>query len=294
MKRSASRFAVSVLLTASAFGQHSAQSRTKHAPEYTFEVVRKFPHDTTAFTQGLTYYGGYFYEGTGEKGRSYLRQVRVETGEIVRQVALAPEYFGEGITILGNEVIQLTWQSQIGFVYNLEDFRLLRNFSYPGEGWGITTNGHELFMSDGTPEIRVLDSRTFAEKRRIKVHDLTTSVSQLNELEFVEGEIFANVWHTDRIARISPQTGEVLGWIDLTAVLSPIYKLGAEAVLNGIAYDPQRKRLFVTGKLWPAIFEIRLIPKLSAEVAMTKPWVPHLSRPLREKWGAEGPRIREV
>ncbi len=258
-------FAISVLLIAveMALGQSPQQNRPKHPQEYTFEVVRQFPHDTAAFTQGFAYHDGYFYEGTGLKGRSSLRQVRVDTGEIVRQVGLTPEFFGEGITILGNEVIQLTWQSHIGFIYNLSDFRRLRSFSYPGEGWGITTNGHELFMSDGTPEIRVLDSSTLVEKRRLSVHDGTTLVPELNELEFVDGEIFANVWQANRIARISPQTGEVVGWIDLTGLLSPIYRLGPDAVLNGIAYDQQRKRLFVTGKLWPNIFQIRVIPKHS-------------------------------
>jgi glutaminyl-peptide cyclotransferase len=161
-----------------------------------------------------------------------------------------------------NEVVQLTWESQVGFVYNLSDFRLLRRFSYLGEGWGLATNGksNELFLSDGTAEIRVLDGDTLAEKRRIAVHDGDTPVTQLNELEFVEGEVFANVWQTDRIARISPQSGEVVGWIDLTGLLSPIYRLESGAVLNGIAYDSDRKRLFVTGKLWPTLFQIRLVP----------------------------------
>ncbi|HZR57060.1 MAG TPA: glutaminyl-peptide cyclotransferase [Terriglobales bacterium] len=237
------------------------QHLPKHAPEYTFEVVRQFPHDTTAFTQGLAYHEGYLYEGTGIKGRSSLRQVRLETGEIVRKIELSPEFFGEGITILKNEVVQLTWQSHTGFLYNLSDFHLLRRFSYPGEGWGITTDGHEFFMSDGTREIRVLDPDTLIEKRRIKVHDGTTLIQQLNELEFVEGEIFANIWQTDRIARISPKTGAVLGWIDLSGLLSPVYRLGPDAVLNGIAYDAAKKRLFVTGKLWPNIFEIRIVRK---------------------------------
>jgi glutamine cyclotransferase len=149
----------------------------------------------------------------------------------------------------------------MGFVYNLSDFHLLRQFSYSGEGWGLTTDGREIFMSDGTPEIRVLNSDTLTEKRRFMVHDGTTQIKELNELEFVEGEIFANVWQTDRIARISPRTGEVLGWIDLEGLLSPVYRLESGAVLNGIAYDAERKRLFVTGKLWPKVFQIQLIPK---------------------------------
>jgi len=190
-----------------------------------------------------------------------LRKVRLETGEVVQEVDLAPELFGEGITIVKNEIVQLTWQSQIGFVYNLSDFHLLRQFSYPGEGWGLTTDGREIFMSDGTPEIRVLDPVTLSEKRRFTVHDGAAQIRELNELEFVEGEIFANVWQTDRIARISPRTGEVIGWIDLEGLLSPVYRLESGAVLNGIAYDAERKRLFVTGKLWPKIFQIQLIPK---------------------------------
>lgn len=229
--------------------------------EYTFKIINMFPHDPAAFTQGLAYRDGFLYEGTGLQGRSSLRKVRLETGEIVQRIDLSPGYFGEGITILNHQVFQLTWQSQTGFVYELSDFRPLRRFSYPGEGWGLTTNGRDLFMSDGTAEIRVLDGRTLQEKRRLKVHDGTTAITQVNELEFVEGEIFANVWQTDRIARISPRTGRVLGWIDLKGLLSPVYRSSPDAVLNGIAYDPQGKRLFVTGKLWPSIFEIRLVPK---------------------------------
>ena len=180
----------------------------------------------------------------------------------MRKVDLSPELFGEGITIVGNEVIQLTWLSHTGFVYDLRDFHELRTFKYPGEGWGLTTDGHDLFMSDGSAEIRVLDGSTFSEKQRIKVRDAGKPIDQLNELEWVEGEIFANVWHSDRIARISPRTGDVLGWIDLTGLLGAFYQRQAEAVLNGIAYDREGKRLFVTGKLWPKVFEIRVIPKL--------------------------------
>ena len=232
-------------------------------PEYTYRIIRTFPHDPAAFTQGLAYHDGFLYEGTGLKGRSSLRKVQLETGEVVQKVDLPPEFFGEGITLYKNEIVQLTWQSQTGFVYDLSDFRLLRRFSYPGEGWGLTTNANELFMSDGTSEIRVLDGDTLTEKKRIKVRDGSTPVDQLNELEYVNGEIFANIWQTDRIARISPRTGKVLGWIDLSGLLSPVYRLESGAVLNGIAYDPVKKRLFVTGKLWPSIFEIELISKRS-------------------------------
>lgn len=242
-------------------GQPSHAAGQRRPPEYTFKVIRDYPHDPAAFTQGLVYRDGFLYEGTGLNGRSSLRKVRLETGEVVQHVELPAEFFGEGIAIVKNNVIQLTWQSHIGFVYNLADFKRLRQFSYPGEGWGLTSRGNELFMSDGTAEIRVLDATTFKEKRRFTVRDGATPVDQLNELEFVEGGLFANIWQTDRIARISPQTGKVLGWIDLAGLLSPIYRRQDGAVLNGIAYDSVHKRLFVTGKLWPKIFEIELLPK---------------------------------
>jgi glutaminyl-peptide cyclotransferase len=268
MRATGRRLVFVVLLAALAQllpGQSAHNVHDRRPAEYTFEIVRTFPHDTNAFAQGLAYRDGFLYEGTGLKGRSSLRKVSLDTGGVVQRVDLAPEFFGEGITLLKNEVVELTWQSQTGFVYNLSDFHLLRRFSYTGEGWGLAANGklNEIFMSDGTSEIRVLDSNTLAEKRRFAVHDGGTPISQLNELEFVDGEIFANVWQTDRIARISPQNGEVVGWIDLKGLLSPIYRLQSGAVLNGIAYDSKRKRLFVTGKLWPSIFEIRVVPKHS-------------------------------
>jgi glutamine cyclotransferase len=230
-------------------------------PEYTYRVVHVYPHDSNAFTQGLVYLNGFLYEGTGLNGRSSLRKVRLETGKVLQQLDLSAEYFGEGIAILKNEVVQLTWQSQKGFVYNLSDFRLLREFSFTGEGWGLATYGPDFVVSDGSSEIRVLDGSTLREKRRIKVHDGNLPIARLNELEMVEGQIFANVWQTNRIARISPQSGKLLGWIDLRGLLSPMYLLPGDAVLNGIAYNPVRKRLFVTGKLWPSIFEIELLSK---------------------------------
>jgi glutamine cyclotransferase len=246
--------------------QSFPQARPRPIPEYTFQIVHTFPHDPNAFTQGLIYHNGFLYEGTGLNGRSSLRKVRLETGEVVQKTDLAQQFFGEGIALVGDNLLQLTWQSHIGFVYRLSDSHWLRSFSYPGEGWGLTTNGPEVFMSDGTAEIRVWGSSTLAEKWRIKVHDGNTPIDQLNELEFVEGEIFANIWQTDRIARISPRTGEVVGWIDLKGLLSPEQPLQSGAVLNGIAYDSNRKRLFVTGKLWPNLFEIRLVPKKGSAV----------------------------
>jgi glutamine cyclotransferase len=255
--------AVLLMMTDRGLGQSPSSRNKNQVPEYTFEVVRQLPHDSAAFTQGFTYYNGFFYEGTGREGQSTLRQIEPESGRLVRKTDLAPELFGEGVAVLGNEVIQLTWLSHVGFVYDLRDFRLLRRFTYSGEGWGLTSDGRDLFMSDGSSEIRVLDARTFAEKAHIKVRDGGKPVEKLNELEFVEGEIYANIWHSDRIARISPQTGRIVGWIDLTGLLGPFYQREAEAVLNGIAYDAKEKRLFVTGKLWPRIFEIRVVPKHS-------------------------------
>jgi glutamine cyclotransferase len=242
-------------------GQRSHAAGPRRPPEYAFKIIRTYPHDPSAFTQGLVYRDGFFYEGTGLNGRSQLRKAHLETGEVVQHVDLSAEYFGEGIAIVKNKVIQLTWQSHIGFVYNLSDFKLLRQFSYPGEGWGLTSRGTEIFMSDGTSDIRVLDAATLKEKRRFTVRDGAAAIDQLNELEIVEGELYANIWQTDRIARISPQSGKVVGWIDLTGLLSPVYRRQDGAVLNGIAYDSIHKRLFVTGKLWPSIFEIQLTPK---------------------------------
>ena len=264
MREILSRLIVLFLLTGCCpvpVGQISGQVSANAPLEYTFAIVRVFPHDTSAYTQGLAYRDGFLYEGTGRNGQSSLRKVRLETGEVIQRLGLGPEFFGEGITIIKDRVFQLTWKSGVGFVYDLNSFHLLRKFAYSGEGWGLATDGRDLLLSDGTSEIRVLDSETFREKRRLRVHEGTTPVDQVNELEFVEGQIFANVWHSNRIARISSQTGNVVGWIDLTELLSPICRLEPEAVLNGIAYDPIRKRLFVTGKLWPSVFEIRLSPK---------------------------------
>lgn len=264
MKGIFSRLVVLFLLTARhplLVGETSHQASANPPREYTFVIVQVFPHDTSAYTQGLAYRNSFLYEGTGLNGRSSLRKVRLETGEVIQHVDLGSEFFGEGITIVKDKVLQLTWKSEMGFVYELNNLHLLRRFSYQGEGWGLATSGREIFMSDGTSQIRVLDAETLQEKRRFRVHDGSTPVQQLNELEFVEGQIFANVWHSNRVARISPQTGDVVGWIDLTGLLSPVYRLESEAVLNGIAYDPIRKRLFVTGKLWPSVFEIRLSPK---------------------------------
>lgn len=228
-------------------------------PEYTYKVIHIFPHDATAFTQGLTYKNGFLYEGTGLNGHSSIRKVRLETGEVIEKRDLPSEFFGEGVAVFNKEIVQLTWLSHKGFVYTLNGFAPERTFTYSGEGWGLATDGPVLFMSDGTSTIRVLNPTTFREERHINVSDHGQPVTQLNELEVVEGELFANVWQTDRIARISPRDGHVSGWINLAGLLSPMYRRSSDAVLNGIAYDAQQRRLFVTGKLWPSIFEIRVV-----------------------------------
>jgi glutamine cyclotransferase len=234
---------------------------TAPVPEHsTYQVINAYPHDPTAWTQGLVYVDGQLYEGTGGNGASTLRRVDLETGNILQSYALPDEYFGEGITVLGERVIQLTWQSRVGFVYARDSFALLDTFSYPGEGWGLTHDGQQLIMSDGTATLRFLDPETFAEVGRITVTDNGQAVHNLNELEYVRGEIYANVWQGDRIARIAPATGNVVGWIDLTGLLQAEDRRAPVDVLNGIAYDARQDRLFVTGKLWPRLFEIKLLP----------------------------------
>lgn len=229
-------------------------------PFYTYKVINVYPHDRNAFTQGLVFENGFLYEGTGLRGHSTLRRVELETGNILKTRQIPDQFFGEGITICENRIIQLTWQSNTGFVYDKESFELLQEFNYPTEGWGITYDGKRLIMSDGTSTLHFLDPETFNKIGRITVSDNDGPVSRLNELEYVNGEIYANVWLTDYIARISPDTGRVIGWIDLKGLLSPEDRGEVVDVLNGIAYDAANDRLFVTGKFWPKVFEIVLIP----------------------------------
>lgn len=230
-------------------------------PIYGYKILHSYPHDREAFTQGLFFRDGFLYEGTGLRGRSSIRKVVPETGEVVQAVGLPDEVFGEGITDWGDRIVGLTWTEQTAFVLDLKSLKLWRKFSYSGEGWGITRNERELVMSDGSAELRFLDPQTMRELRRVKVTAAGQPVEQLNELEWVEGEVFANVWQTDRIARIDPKTGRVTGWIDLTGLLPDSQRVNADAVLNGIAYDAKKKRLFVTGKLWPKLYEIQLVGK---------------------------------
>lgn len=229
-------------------------------PTFTYRIVRVYPHDPDAFTQGLEYVDGVLYEGTGLNGRSSIRKVALETGKVLQQRSVPPEHFGEGITIWKNDLIELTWQTHVAFVYDRNTFEPKKRFSYPGEGWGLTHDGTNLIMSDGSDQLRVLDPLTFAEKRRIKVTAVGAPLRNLNELEVVKGEIFANIWQTDYIARIAPETGRVSGYIDLRGLLTPLERMRTD-VLNGIAYDAAHDRLFVTGKLWPKLFEIKIVPK---------------------------------
>lgn len=230
-------------------------------PIYGYRVVQAFPHDRDAFTQGLAIDEGTLYEGTGMYGASELRRVDLATGEVQQRARLDPSYWGEGITVFGDRIIQLTWQSQVGLVYDRATFELLGSFSYPTEGWGLTDDGERLIMSDGTDTLRFLDPETFAEIGRVQVSDASGPVSRLNELEYIDGEVYANVWQSDRIARIDPATGRVTGWIDLSGLLTEEDRTQRVDVLNGIAHDAETGQLYVTGKWWPKLFEIELVPR---------------------------------
>lgn len=237
---------------------------------YTYRVVHTYPHDSNAFTQGIIYLNGHLYESTGIEGRSSLREEDLESGRILKYQALSSRYFGEGLTNWGNTLVQLTWQTHTALVYDLNTFRFLRTFHYPYEGWGLTEDGKDLILSDGSSKLYFLDPATFREVRRISVTDHGEPVDQLNELEFIHGEIYANIWHKNRIARIAPATGKVAGWIDLSGLLPAGSVTNPEAVLNGVAYDSAHDRLFVTGKLWPKIFEIKLVPEDAAASAKVR------------------------
>jgi glutaminyl-peptide cyclotransferase len=252
---------VPLTLASSLLDPLSTASTVQTAATQGYRVVNVYPHDAEAFTQGLIFRDGFLFESTGQYGRSTLRKVELKTGRVVQQHRLDPMYFGEGLAEWNGQLVQLTWRSQIAFVYDLVSFKPRRTFGYSGEGWGLTRNEREFILSDGTDTLRFINPNTFREARRLTVRDGRTPVADLNELEYVRGEIYANIWHTDRIARISPQSGQVVGWIDLSGLMSVAYKLEPEAVLNGIAYDEVNNRLFVTGKLWPRLFEIEVIPR---------------------------------
>jgi len=235
----------------------------------TYRIVHTYPHDPNAFTQGLVFVDGRLYESTGINGQSSLRMVDLESGRVLQEQPVDSKYFAEGLTAWGSSLVQLTWESHVGLIYDRFSFRLLRTFSYAGEGWGLTQDGKSLILSDGTPVLRFFDPLTFKEVRRITVKDRGKPVTDINELEYIEiggrgvqgrGQVYANIWHSYRIARIAPQTGKVVGWIDLKGLLPDSEHSSPEAVLNGIAWDSVHHRLFVTGKLWPKLFEIEVVP----------------------------------
>ena len=229
-------------------------------PVYGYEIVHTYPHDPHAFTEGLFYLNGFLYESTGLEGHSSIRKEKLETAEVVQKVDVPPEYFGEGIVNWKTRLVSLTWRTQVGFVYDLATLKVRSRFSYPGEGWALTQDGKRLIMSDGTPELRFLDPDTLKEKGRITVTYEGKPVQNVNELEWVKGRIYANVWHTNVMIFIDPASGVITGMVNLTGLSSVADAVGQESVLNGIAYDAQHDRLFVTGKNWPKLFEIRVLP----------------------------------
>jgi glutamine cyclotransferase len=241
---------------------HQARApKAARPPVHGYRVVNTYPHDPNAYTQGLIWRDGFLYESTGQHGRSSIRKVKLETGEVLRRRDVDPAHFGEGLVDWQGELVQLTWQSEVAFVYDLVTFTPRRVLTYRGEGWGLTRDGKGFILSDGSDQLRFLDPKTFAETRRIAVKAGGVPVDQLNELEFIRGEVWANVWHSNRIARIAPQTGRVTSWVDLTGLMSSSFRLDPEAVLNGIAFDPATGRIFVTGKMWPRLFEIQVVPR---------------------------------
>lgn len=226
-----------------------------------YEVVHAYPHDARSFTQGLVYDAGKLLESQGQYGESSLRLVELETGVVKKRLAIDPRYFAEGLAVLKGLVYQLTWKEQTGFVYTLDDLRPVGSFRYEGEGWGLTTDGTSLILSDGTDKLRFVEPQKFTVTKTLPVREKGLVQHELNELEWVEGEIWANVWHTERIARIDPKTGEIVRWLDLTGLSPRVEHPDAESVLNGIAYDAAKKRLFVTGKRWPKLYEIKVKPR---------------------------------
>ena len=255
----ASIVGASLTLMSRAIGFAPPQAPAPTLPIYGYTVVRSYAHDPGAFTQGLQFVDGVLYEGTGLNGRSSIRRVNLESGNVLKQHNIDEKYFGEGITVFGTDLFELTWQSGVAFVYDRNTFAPKKSLKYSGEGWGLTHDGTSLIMSDGTEYLRFLDPATFAERRRVRVTGVGQPLKNLNELEYVKGEIFANVWMTDYIARIDPATGRINSYVDLRGLMPA--NDPSRDVLNGIAYDAAGDRLFVTGKLWPRVFEIKLTPK---------------------------------
>jgi glutamine cyclotransferase len=257
---------IKILIPAIVLAACSCAPSQRQVIDYGYEVVHTYPHDPSAFTEGLFYLDGFLYESTGLEGQSSVRKVRLESGEVVQKYDLPAQYFGEGIINWKDSLIQLTYKTQVGFIYDLATFKLQRQFEYQGEGWAMTQDGKRIIMSDGTSELRFWDPETLKELGRITVTEESYPVKNVNELEWIKGEIYANVWTTDRIIRIDPETGKVVGRVDLSGILSDADRIGGQTdVLNGIAYDAKLDRIFVTGKKWPKLFEIRLLKKPTAQ-----------------------------
>ena len=244
-------------------GTAAVASSTPPAPgqeiRETYEVVREYPHDAAAFTQGLTFHEGFLIEGTGRRGQSTLRRVEIDSGQVVESAALSPMLFGEGIAILEDRIYQLTWTAGMGFVYDRDSFEVIEQFRQFTQGWGLTSDGEYLIQSDGTQNLYFLDPASMQPVRSVQVHDADGLIDQINELEYIDGEIYANVWHSWEILRISPRDGRVIGRVDMSGLLDTTQLPDPESVLNGIAYDPATGRIFVTGKLWPTVFEVRFV-----------------------------------
>lgn len=265
MSRRSAVATVGIAVLPVTMGQVVAAKSGGQAPVFTAQVGRVYDHAREDYTQGLVYENGVFFEGTGQHGHSRIRKYRFVNGkrEVLQSVDLPAQHFGEGIALLKGKVVQLTWQSQKGFIYQASDLKRVGEFTYPGEGWGLTTDGRDFYMSDGTATIRVVDGdrllnhQQYVVKRVFQVADKGTPIPKLNELEMIHGELYANVWQTDRIAVISPKTGKVLRWIDCSNLISPMFRREMDSVLNGIAYDAEGRRLFLTGKLWSSLFEVR-------------------------------------
>jgi glutamine cyclotransferase len=251
---------ICLLSAAICFSVRANAQRAVHVDGY--QIVHVYPHDSDSFTQGLVYADGHLYESTGRNGKSSLRMVDLITGRVLQHYDLASKYFGEGLTSWGGDLVQLTWTTELGFVYDRFSFTTKRTFHFKGEGWGLTHDDRQFIVSDGTSVLRFIDRQSFSETKRISVTDEAGHpLSNINELEYIHGEIYANIWHTDQIIRISPRTGKVLGRIDLSGLIDKSQLADSEAVLNGIAYDAKTNRIFVTGKLWPKLFEIKVVPQ---------------------------------
>jgi glutaminyl-peptide cyclotransferase len=242
-------------------GAKGAAASAEAVPVYTYEIVATYPHDPKAYTQGLVLHDGTLYESTGQYDASSLRKVELKKGKVKKKIDVPGQYFAEGMTILNGKIYQLTWQQGKCFVYDLKDFKLETEMAYEGEGWGLTTDGQSLILSDGTNRLRFIDPATFRVQKTLSILNNNVPLTELNELEYINGEIYANIWKTDNIVRLDPQTGRILAWIDLSGLRPAETLTSSENVLNGIAYDAANDRLYVTGKRWPNLFEIRLKKK---------------------------------